>query len=609
MNIEVCKRGLAAAAVAVLGVVGCTAAPQAPRTAPPRDHGAAVPTSPSGGEAPSTTDTASAQRTRPAPDASGSDHAGPSGPTESAATADVGPSAAGGHVAGRARTPSVARVALPLVPATRLGVTSTVAPTRATSAWVGHGSSTAATASPAPVGSTAPAPSDAPVVAPGADDQVRFCLTDVSLSNGHFLRLDTLVAELPPVLVKGREANTFPRGSGGCTFAYASLRARSVAAYQINMLDKPSSQWVVISRAANGDLSCKIAEGNPTLSSPGADRLFDCRVHNDAPTYEVEVGLLLGDRLEGDVRTTGLISLIDGYWEAIQPFQINGSPTVGTNSSTHFRTIQRAEEPILAPDENGNKTIKIDDDAVMWSAYRIVDNETPTNYWVRFFATTQGSPGHASCQIFYGNPVPSLGAPSGATRESLSPYVCNANYGSGGAGVYSVGPRAMTVVPGDAAHEVQRSQLMAACVSKPENCSFALGDARRVYGAFVDVASDPFQNNTSQPVEQSITATHTTTITNTIGISWEVSFGVAGIVETKITTTYEYSIATSNEISKTQTMTIAPHKTGWFGMIPMMIHVEGAMLVKVDDTVYLLPGVSADYPDGSGQAVLVAQES
>lgn len=491
----------------------------------------------------------------------------------------------------------------------------------------------------------------------------------VSLAAGHILSVDEGSIDLDdPAAADTYDDSDTAFNDSDMAFWMSYARTSDVAitfTYRIDMLGMSSDYWMVghIETDNDGsidddDTTCKIYHSGPP-DTPGSvdtgdDRIegygpFTCDPPNDDDIQTTDnltftVGLRVDHGIYGSVSTEHTyidrrdhnavvtkmpsnLSLDSGYYEHLLPYQIDGAPTVGIEGSTPFTTIQREGDTVLQDHKGELHHAK----ARTVFAYRIVDDGVPTDFWVRGDASYDGDLDTDACDIYYGSPVPVGGNPATGVKTNLAPYGCTfTHFHSGVSGIenidFHVFKNPITVLPPDANTEEQRTTLVQTYCTNPDedaepdapyespNCSLLLSDVHQVDGPIDQYASPIVHNNTSSPVQQELVAVTSTTVTNTVGVSITTTIGGQDLFgmfkwSVSVTTSYSYSISRTQEYRQSASLSIAPGKSGWFAMAPSMIHAEGSVIVKdKGGTLYLLPGISADFPDASGRNILVAEE-
>ncbi|ANJ27973.1 hypothetical protein [Agromyces aureus] len=387
------------------------------------------------------------------------------------------------------------------------------------------------------------------------------------------------------------------------------------AVFQVVMLGKESGYWIASRVWATGDIanaSCRVFQGDPRAGgTPAAVSPFICDVSytQGFPNTRYTFALSLNRYVETAAvfTTTGPISLTAGHFEFDVPYGVAGTAEVAKNSSTRTETVVR----------DGDKGVYADNSRVEFT-YRIVDDGTPTQFWIAGWSNNYRSSGvhfprDGTCFVVDTDPIAN-GAPplDKAVRVKVSPYSCELTSEAGvNTGAYeahfTVARRAMTVLDGSGhgANTLLARELVAdVCGARPDDCGLSLASATTVLGKERPM-SETVLNGTD--IEQTATKTVSSseTVTNSGGFEFTIKSefdGIGAKWEASLMVHYERSVATTTSTTLSLPITAPPHTKAWWVGSPPMVHSEGTVIVLKDGVYYEIIDVSADFPDASAGA-------
>jgi hypothetical protein len=388
--------------------------------------------------------------------------------------------------------------------------------------------------------------------------------------------------------------------------------------YRIDLGGVASGYWVKGSLSGYGAVigwpgaltsTCDIYLGDPAAGGVVAPSGNPYLCDMDQAT-DNQVNFVVRDNIDAQVRgivaPKGPVSLDAGYYDLNTPHQYAGALTVPADGSTAWDSILRTgDNPIPAKTASGT------------FVYRIVDDGTPTPYWIE--GVGQNYRGvefdhTATCEIYDRNPTPDAGSPDPATPVDVSPYSCdmtnrNIDYRGNWEVTFSITKRPLQVVTG----AFEQADLMDRyCAGGQPNCGLSLADAHTVLGPGV-IASKRVANNTTETLTDTVGASTRVTTTNSVGTTVTVALKISELFKSSLAVTYNYSISNASTYSQAQALPIPPGCESWWVLSPEMVSATGDVIIRGDnDVYYLLKDVSYNFPesdDTSKNSVLTAESA
>lgn len=391
-----------------------------------------------------------------------------------------------------------------------------------------------------------------------------------------------------------------------------SLDMDGSAIYQISMLGTPTDYWILprLYTAGNAaEAECWIYKGKPGAGIPNpSPSPFTCSTEKtqNAPNvrFTFHVGLNRWAASSGTVKTDGHVSLQDGSYNSEQtPYHTEGTPTVGTNSSTDFSAVVREGDKTVFPDQ-----------ARTDFSYRIVMDGVPQNMWLAGWVDNHRwktkFESDAQCFVSTVNPnAPSAPPLEKLDRVGASMFDCavtgdfvhgphedgNGHY----AATFTVSKRQLATVTSIG----EQKQLMDRWCGSSATCGFnnstvtpVLGKERRV----TDIQANSSMRD-GMPWKVTTSGTETVSVSNGFEIGLESQEG--WIMDT-FTASFKYNfdktVSTSTTTQEEVGGTIPYGKEAWKVGSPQMQRVSGSVIVHDTDTDawYDLQSVNTDIPVG-----------
>ncbi len=298
---------------------------------------------------------------------------------------------------------------------------------------------------------------------------------------------------------------------------------------------------------------------------------------------------------QSTVKTTGRVSLDNGYWEVNAGNKVGGSTAVAANSSVHMDALLRSGEGDDVVDKGRARVIFV---------YRILLDGVATPFWVegttQVFADTWHN---AWCDFYDQNPVPANGqaAPSPA---KFSPFKCPMDQYRPGPRpenwqtTYTISAAPITTVTAP----IQLSELLQHCGDAPDDCDTSLSTVTRVPGPVSPNDQKSILNNqTDHDQTQKLTVSSTHSVTNTLGIKLA-SKVLIEVFEFSVELNYSIAITDSTTYTSETDVTAPPWTRVWLEQTPILVHVVGNVLMQKDGRYYLLPNIAANFPEKDGQS-------
>jgi LPXTG-motif cell wall-anchored protein len=377
--------------------------------------------------------------------------------------------------------------------------------------------------------------------------------------------------------------------------------------YQVAWHGQPTGYWISVNLTADsGDFggSCDVYLGAPPAGGgPGADPspyncVFDAI--RDFPKAGVGIHVSLNGMVEAQavIQTQGPISLQGGHYSAnLIPNHFDGSPTVGTNSSTRSDVVLNAGDQPLEPNLARTRFV-----------YQIVDAGTARKFWVmghsqNYDGNTKYT-GESSCDVYDQDPLTAEGDPDLLKPVNVSAYTCTQTswqFVNGDRGNYeatfAVAKRVMKPVT----DVLEQRHLVAQLCGDMSQCGLSLASVQETYGVGRHVSS--VVNNPSDTKDTLRLATsNSQSISNSGGFEIDVEGGVSELgVTFKTTLKVNYQRDVTNTTTTTQAVQIVipPHSRGWIEGTPPMVHTVGEIIVHDGDRYLDLTNVVADFPDAT----------
>lgn len=383
-----------------------------------------------------------------------------------------------------------------------------------------------------------------------------------------------------------------------------------VFTYRIVLQGTPTDYWVrgtVTVEESSFDESletyqdCTIFDGDPDAggTSPSSDVPYSC--DTSGATSDATATFVVRDNIQAEVlgviKPVGTVSMDSGYFDLSTIHAVPGSATIAPPYTAGFDAILRPGDITTTP--NTARGV---------FAYRIVDGGVPTKFWVSGMAENEDATefDHTStCDIYDVNPIPTLLSDNPAKPASVSPYSCDMSGtdldGRGSWQVtFTVSARTLHVVTGtyDQARLINRL-----CTTSLDNCGVDRATTTLTYADPVD-ASGGINNPYDTPILQQLKATHSTSVTTTVGVSLSTEVGIGQLFKVTATASLSVAIANTYTYEQTAAINVLPHTTGWWAMSTQMVHAVGDVIVRDGSTYFLLPNITADFPVTGGLSVL-----
>lgn len=438
-----------------------------------------------------------------------------------------------------------------------------------------------------------------------------FDLYRVTLTDGHKVSVrHGLMSNVPGTV------STSARGVFDLQNSDADPAIEGSAAYQINMLNKPTGYWIQPQLYTVGGASygadCPIYLGDPSAGGVVAKVSgFNCLVTQTQGVpnvrYTFQVSLDRWAEVSGTVKAQGDdISLQGGAYNSnVTPFHVDGASNVAANSGTDFSVVLReGDNPVFA------------DQARMEFSYQIVRKGIPQSMWVagwvdNFRGATKFVP-DARCAVYDVNPQ-SAAAPSLDQLPSVkvSAYDCHIDadfvhgpYDSGrghyGA-TFTVSKRQMIAVTAVGAQK----ELMDQWCKSDSTCGFSNSTVTPVQGKEIRVTN--YQSNSE--VRSGEVFKVTTSGTEAVSVSNGFEIGVeaeTNWIFDKFTASFKYNYnktVTKTTITGEETSFVVPYgMTGWKVGAPDMERVSGEIIIynSTIGVYYELQDVNTDFPTKDG---------
>ncbi|MFF2051156.1 LPXTG cell wall anchor domain-containing protein [Leifsonia sp. NPDC058194] len=447
-----------------------------------------------------------------------------------------------------------------------------------------------------------------------------------AVAAGETLAIDTFITTEKVGLADGRFGLTSVGGEtpgdasvgeAGSTLVQ-TLSAQGTAqviTYRIVLQGTPTDYWVRATVAASPDTfgeslladhDCTVFRGDPDAGgvAPDSDVPYSCdsdATDSGGADGSATVTFTVRDNIQAEVlgviKPVGTVSMDSGYFDLSTVHAVPGSTTIAPPYTADFDAILRPGDVTTTPGT-----------ARGVFAYRILDGGVPSSFWVAGMASnTDGIEyDHTSnCDIYDVDPIPTLLSGDPAKPAAVSPYACDmAGTDIGGRGswqvTFTVSARDLHVVTGtyDQADLINRL-----CTTSMDDCGVDHAVTSLTWADPVE-ASSRISNPTDLPINEQLTASHTSTVTTTVGVSLSLEAGIGEFFKLTAAASLSVAIATSNTYSQRASINIPPHTTGWWAMSTQMVHAVGDVIVRDGDTYYLLPNVTADFPVAGVAATL-----
>jgi hypothetical protein len=380
----------------------------------------------------------------------------------------------------------------------------------------------------------------------------------------------------------------------------------SSAVFRIAQLGQPTDNWVIVHvyeyrGAAWAD--CAVYLGDPGAGGAPADPSpFTCspeygqRFPNAKITFDIAMNR--DAEAAGIINTVGPVSLSEGTFETEPlPYHVDGSPTVGANSSTSFDVVLRAGDQPIEP--NLAKSLFV---------YRIVDNGASTQFYVvgysqNFRGVTRFSP-ESACGVYDGDPRTSATPLSSQTPAVATPYTCEVTstrfieYRGNYEATFAVAPRPMTTIT----DPIQQKELIARlCTGDAVNCGFAMATVTDTVGKG-RIVSGVLNNPTDQDTKSTYAIGGSESVK--IGGGFEITLSVEyntlfGKISGSLKTSFNRYVTTTTSTVSTYEIPVPAHHKGWLEATPPMVHSEGTIIVYDGSRYFKLTNVFADFPDAT----------
>lgn len=389
----------------------------------------------------------------------------------------------------------------------------------------------------------------------------------------------------------------------------------ATTAFRVVMLGTGSGFWIAPRVGAFGDTAyatCQVYQGDPRAGGTlAASSPFTCDIVSTQSwpntRYTFKVALNRYVETAAVFAPSGPVALTAGHFEfGNLPYGVPGTADVASGTTTRAESVIREGDVSAYPDS-----------ARVEFTYRIVDDGTPTTYWIAGWSNNNRAHGgihrDGTCFIVDRDPLGKDALPlDQMPRVKVSPFTCDLHEawpgGSGGyEATFAVSKRKMVVLDGSGTgpNTLQVRELVdGVCGTNPDDCGLSLASATTVPGTVRQMSETVFNGGDSE-ITPTKTISSSETITNSGGFKLTVksiftAFGAKW--EAALEVNYQRAVAETTSTTLTLPIKTPPHQKSWWEGSPPMVHTEGTVIVLKDGIYYEVINVSADFPNTAHDA-------